>query len=285
METNQFKKGGLFKTNWAYLAWLFFYMFISWIVLGANWLAFGITCGVYAVSVTVALTIGEYILRYIQGLRRVMTRDEKEYLLDIFQEVYGEAKEKYHRLSSGIELFLSDKMLVNAYAMGRKSIILTKGAIQTFSREELKGVLAHEFGHLANGDTKALLLNLVGNGFFTLMTIAARIFMFFATLIMNAFDETGIFNMIMKFFRWVFDMIILILLGLGNVLLSLNSRNSEFMADKFASDIGFNKELVDLLKILMEISMPGDISLLERLQASHPHTAERIARLEGMQED
>jgi len=278
------KKGGFFKTNWAYLTWLAFYLFVSWLVLGSDLQSLWITVLLYAVSISIALTGGEYILRYIQGLRRLMTREEHETLGEIFKEVYQEAKEKYNGLNSEIELFISDKMIVNAFAMGRKTIVLTKGAITTFSRDELKGILAHEFGHHANGDTKALLLNTVGNGIFTLLVIAFRIFMFFATLIMNAFDESGIMNMIMKFFRWVFDVMILILLGLGDILLALNSRKSEFWADRFASDVGFNAELIDALKILEKITTPSDVSLLERLQASHPHLAERVARLEGMQE-
>ena len=35
---------------------------------------------------------------------------------------------------------------------GRPAIIITRGALDAFDRDQLKGVIAHEFGHLSNGD-------------------------------------------------------------------------------------------------------------------------------------
>ena len=46
-------------------------------------------------------------------------------------------------------------MYVNAFAIGRNTIAVTMGAIETFSSDELKGIIAHEFGHLSNGDTNS----------------------------------------------------------------------------------------------------------------------------------
>lgn len=278
------KKGGLFKTNWAYLLWLCFYLFVSWLILGASLQSLYITLILYVISITIALTIGEYILRFIEGLRRIATKEEKEYLLEIFEEVYEEAKEVNSNLNDNIELFISDKMYINAYAMGRKTVVLTKGAIATFSRDELKGVLGHELGHLGNGDTKALLLNIIGNGIFTILVIMLRFAMFIFTLIVGIADGSGIVALIMQFVQFILNIALIVLLGIGNVIMALNSRYNEYQADKFAFNIGVGAELIEALKILEKVSITGDISLLERLQASHPHLAYRIAKLEEMEE-
>lgn len=47
---------------------------------------------------------------------------------------------------------------INACVVGgdvnRSAIIATEGALRTLNRDELRGVVAHEFGHLINGDVK-----------------------------------------------------------------------------------------------------------------------------------
>ncbi|KFZ29507.1 hypothetical protein IDAT_03945 [Pseudidiomarina atlantica] len=53
---------------------------------------------------------------------------------------------------------LPNESTINAFAAGydtRDAVIgLTRGAIETFSREQLQGVVAHEFSHILNGDMR-----------------------------------------------------------------------------------------------------------------------------------
>ncbi|WCL50072.1 M48 family metallopeptidase [Leptospira sp. GIMC2001] len=53
---------------------------------------------------------------------------------------------------------LESEMGINAFAAGYNPgdavIGVTKGAIETFSRDEMQGVIAHEFSHILNGDMK-----------------------------------------------------------------------------------------------------------------------------------
>ena len=149
-----------FRSNMSYFIWFAFYFLISWSMLGEDLQAFGWTSLIYGVSITLALSpVGEVFFRFLNNIREVQTREEKEYLLPIFEEVYQNAKEKSPRLNKNIKLYIDDSLTVNAFALGRNTIAVTRGAIATFSEDELKGILAHEFGHHVNGDTKALLLN------------------------------------------------------------------------------------------------------------------------------
>lgn len=53
---------------------------------------------------------------------------------------------------------LPNEAAINAFAAGydtRDAVIgLTRGAVDTFSREQLQGVVAHEFSHILNGDMR-----------------------------------------------------------------------------------------------------------------------------------
>ena len=64
------------------------------------------------------------------------------------------------------------------------------------------------------------------------------------------------------------------------MILSLNSRYSEFLADSYAFQIGYGEQLKKGLYLLNKLSMGGRRSLRDWLMCSHPHTPKRIKRLE-----
>lgn len=272
------------KNNWTYILWTATYMLICFGILGGTAQAFFMTAIAYAISISLALSpAGEWILRVVENVRKPVTQQETEYLEEIFEEVYENAKIEDLRLRDDIQIFVTDAMYVNAFAVGKKTIAVTRGAIETFSSEELRGVLAHEFGHIAHGDTIALLLNVVGNGLFSIMIVVVRIVIWFLQLLISSFEENFVFFIVFQYLRFMMEIFIMAFMLLGQIILSLNGRRNEYNADKFASDIGYNEELTSALYILQKISLPARIPLLERIRASHPNTANRIARLENMQ--
>lgn len=277
------------RNNWIYFLWALLYIFLTWLMLGGTTQSLFITLLLYAISISLALSpIGEVFLRFIEGARPIQTTEEKNYLEPIFEEVYANAKEQYPNLSDNIELYLMDKGFVNAFAFGRNSIAVTTLAVNTFSEEELKGIIGHEFGHIVHGDTKALLLNVIGNGIFTILMFIAQIIItivnFCADLTKSSVNPVLIvIRLIIKFTTTLLYLFILGFTLLGEVVLSINSRSNEYNADKFSYDIGFGDGLIRGLYILQKLSIPGNISLIEKIRASHPHTASRIARLEAME--
>lgn len=268
--------------NYIYIIWVVIYFSFAWYMLGADKDSFFLVLFIYGISITIALSpVGEMLLRFIEKVRPVSTREEKEYLLPIFEEVYENAKQKDTRLSNNIKLYIIDNMYVNAFAIGRNTIAVTIGAINTFSQDELKGVLAHEFGHISNGDTKALLLSTIGNGIFSILVVLLRIVMLIMEVIFSLI-KIPFLDVFAIFARFIFDIGVIAFSYLSQVLLSSNSRQNELWADRFAFEIGFGEELVSSLYILQKISLPSNISLLDRLKASHPNTAKRIAQLERL---
>lgn len=283
--------GRFFKSNWAYLIWFCFYfsfaVFVVFLFTNDIVISIILTALIYGTCVGLALSpVGEVIVRIMEGARPIHTQDDKDYLLPIFEEVYEEAKNYTPNINQDIELYVTDSMAVNAFAVGRKTVAVTRGAIYAFSEDELKGILAHELGHMANGDTKALLIQLVGNGFFSLIIFALRLIMNIIQMISNALSGKNVVILVIAFVaffsRLLIDVSIFLLLFIGDVIIALNSRYSEYLADEYSYLIGFGEDLKSALYVISKISMPRKATLTERLKASHPYTSARIERLENM---
>ena len=275
-------------SNILYITWFMFYFLIAWWIFGADLTALLTVFGIYAVSMSIALSpVGEILLRVYQGCRLPLTEEETNYLLPIFEEVYQDAQEVNPSLNKGIQIYIMDAMYINAFAIGRQTITVTRGALTTFSRHELKGLLAHELGHMAYGHTKALLLTIVGNFLFTVIIFMFRIILKLLDIIsavVGAFNILGSVFRIMTFVvKIFFEISIFVFENAGDFILSLNSRINEFQADNFAYTIGFGKELISVLYILQKISLNSKVSLKDKLKATHPHIAIRIQNLEHLE--
>jgi heat shock protein HtpX len=78
------------------------------------------------------------------------------------------------------KVYIIDAQQINAFAAGLSpedaAIAVTTGALDQLSREELQGVIAHEFSHIGNGDMKiGLRLAAMLAGFYWLLYVASRI--------------------------------------------------------------------------------------------------------------
>lgn len=255
-------------------------------ILGANGYSFLICLVLYAVSLTAALSpLGEWILRLINGVRKLYTRREKDYLIPLFEDIYEDVKEEYPNLPD-MEICMIDSLTVNACAMGRHTIAVTRGAVETFTEDELKGVLLHEIGHIVHGDTKATLLNLIGNGLFSIGVIIIKLaLLILDLLLLPLFNETkGITVLVTSFIRFILNILLFAFTLTGNILLSINSRSNEYSADYFAYKMAYGEELISALYLLQKMSLGENMKLVQRMQASHPHIAKRIGRLEHLED-
>lgn len=278
------------KSNYMYVLWFILYFTIVWCLFGANTDAFILTLLIYTISISLALSpVGEWLLRIFENARPLQTNEEIQYLQPLFDEVYQNALEENPKLSKEIKLYIIDAMFVNAFAMGRKTIAVTKGAIETFTPEELKGVLAHEFGHISYGHTKALLLTVVGNFILSIFVFLFRTFIKVLDLISSIFANTSPVMLIVNIINWIFSVLfeitLFLFIYLGQIILSLNSRSNEFQADSFAYKIRYGEELTQSLYLLQKISMTRKMTLKEKLTSSHPHIAQRIEKLENMNQE
>ena len=269
-------------SNWVYFVWACVYVLLLWVILGCTLYGFLWSLGIYAVSIAVALSpLGESLMRKLEQVKPLLTTHEKERLLPLFVEVYQKALTETPSLGNNVELFISNDMTVNAFAFGRNTIVINKGTIETMNDEEIKGIFAHEFGHLAHHDTKALLINVIGNGLFSLVIMIINGIITAYNVMTNLFRPGHDSIWIMNLLKGFVNIVTVIIMWVGNVILSFNSRRNEFHADNYASKIGYRENLIEALYFLSKLDMGGKVSFKDRMKMSHPHINERIGRLEN----
>ncbi|KAF3363076.1 Protease HtpX-like protein [Chlamydiales bacterium STE3] len=193
------------------------------------------------------------------------------------------------------EIYVLDATEINAFAAGltphKAAVTVTSGALNLLTRDELQGVIAHEFGHIYNGDMKInLKLAAMVAGFFVVLYCGIRLMRFssFRSKRDKGWSRTIIATalLIAGSVTW---------LG-GSILRSLVSREREYLAD--ATGVQFTRNPEGLIKALKKISsqdktdMPAigqpyahlyfnNRSLWSNLFATHPSIEKRIAALEG----
>ncbi|EIV1636351.1 TPA: M48 family metallopeptidase [Vibrio parahaemolyticus] len=213
-------------------------------------------------------------------------------------------------IASGIPVppvyVMAEEHGINAFAAGMSIddavIGVTQGALDAFSRDELQGVIAHEFSHILNGDMR-LNTRLIG-ALFGITCIAH-----FGHLILDNSNSTRHVSRSSSDSNKGFAVIILIaivclVLGwlgtlFGNMIKAAISRQREFLADAIAvqftrNDQGIagalkkigsnvqgstlNTKASDEMSHMMfgQSKLPGFSSLF----ATHPPLDERIRRIE-----
>lgn len=273
------------KNNLVYLVCSLFYYLISSLLLGGTFKSFLIVFIVYYVSLIIALSpLGEKLLRLLNRVRPLETNREKEYLQPLFDEVYDRVKEKYNNLIE-IEVCVIDNTTVNAIALGRNTVAVTKGAMQTFTEDELKAVIAHEIAHLVHGDTMAYIYAIVVNGIFSIFVLLARLcLLLFEWLQSTLTGKHSIFSAFMLLFKLYFEFCIWFMSFGFQVILSVNSRKTEFRADKFSYLLGYDSDMIEALYLLEKISLGDNSSIIQKMTASHPRITLRIKKLEILDE-
>lgn len=289
------KKWAVFSlSHWTYILWFLLYFTGSFLILSSNrFINYGeafITCVVlYTISIAVALTCGEFVQKLLNGVRPPETSREKDYLLPLFNDVYEDAKELYSDLPR-IKIFIIDNLSVNAFALGTHTVAVTQGAINTFSIEELQGIIAHEIAHIYYGDTKSKMLNEIGNGLFSIYVLFVDLFLKVLDLFFIDLDDpdtkdtSTLFRALFLCLRLIINLSVMVTLFLGNVLLSGNERKNELRADKFAHSIGHDEGLKNALYLLQKMSLGENMRFIDRMQQKYPRISKRIETLELLQE-
>lgn len=278
-----------FKSNYLYLICSFLYFVLSSLLLGGRLWSFLFCFLFYIISIFVALSpIGEWLMRIINNVRPIETKEEKEYLIPLFEDVYITSKENFPGLPN-IKLFIQDTMAVNAYAINTHTVAVTKGAIETFSEDELKGVIFHELAHIYYGHTTVKTFAIVGNGFLSVFVLIARICYWLFDMINDPYKNkntvNAFFALVSTLGKLFFEIIIFAFTFMFNIAFAINNRTGEYVADYFAYQNGYGEDLISALYLLQKMSLGEDSKLVSRMLASHPRISKRIMVLENASND
>lgn len=188
---------------------------------------------------------------------------------------------------------------INAFAAGLTpqdaAITVTTGAMKSLSREELQGVIGHEFGHIYNGDMViSLRLAALLMGFFFVLYFGLRL-MQLSSFSRRRDDERGGGNPIIAA-AFLFIIAGVVTWFFGSLLKAAVSREREYLADACA--VQFTRNPNGIVNALRKIGqeqvrdMPStgasyshlyldDRSSFSGLFATHPPLKNRISAILG----
>ena len=138
-------------------------MYIWWAGAAATWKVYAVvsaaTLGVItlgSLEIIVRLSLGEGELALLLAGRRVPRGsgiDSERRLINVVDEMAIAAG-----LAAPPVYVLNREAGINAFAAGRSPnqaiVVVTRGALEQLSRDELQAVIAHEFSHILNGDIR-----------------------------------------------------------------------------------------------------------------------------------
>ncbi len=224
----------------------------------------------------ISSNIAEKVLRYASSARKIATNTEKERLIPLFKEVYTQAFRNNKCIGRKIKPYIVDSMEVNAFIIGRNTLVITRGAIETFNDEELKGVMAHEFGHINHYDGQITLLVTFCTTIFLWLFIGAS----FVFRLLEKLFENNFIGDLLGIIRQVFESVVKFVLFIWTLIISGGSRNKEYKADMYTKSIGYGEQLKSALYILYDMEISDKKGLMQNLKRTHPILAYRIERLE-----
>ena len=228
---------------------------LDWKLLGLIAAVSAGTIGLGSGYKTLQLSSGGSALARELGGRSVdpsTTHPDERKLLNIVEEM---------SLASGIPMpevwVMDDEEGINAFAAGHTPadavVGVTRGCMRALSRDELQGVIAHEFSHILNGDMR-LNLRLIGvvHGLLVMAIVGRILLRFGAEMRGGGSREKGMDPRLVLLLGGV----VLLALGylgvfFGNLIKSAISRQREFLADASAVQFTRNPESIGgaLLKI------------------------------------
>jgi len=224
--------------------------------------------------------IGEWLYKLIYDYRKIMTNEEKARLIPLFNEVKSSYIKKYKKGGHALRLHIDNSILINAYAVGRKTIVITRGAMYALSDDEIKGLLAHEIGHIHNGDTIVPILLFIGNVYAFIYLIITKVIEVVVNAIMYllGIEKNNIVSTIIKS---MVKAVYFVLTFLIQCLFMWHRRGNEKEADLFALKLGYGKGLLSALYTISRLDVTTKSSpIIERMRSTHPNIFIRIAKLE-----
>ncbi|MCJ8168836.1 protease HtpX [Atopomonas sediminilitoris] len=236
----------------------------------------------------VSLFISKWMAKRSTGTQiidRPQTRSE-QWLLDTVASLAREAGIKMP------EVGIFPAQAANAFATGWNKndalVAVSQGLLERFSPDEVRAVLAHEIGHVANGDM--VTLSLIQGVVNTFVMFFARIFGNFVDKVIFK-NEEGV-----GIAYYVATIVAELVLGiLASIVVMWFSRQREFRADEAGADLAGTQAMIGALRRLqvesgIAVDMPDNLTAfgingglkngLAGLLMTHPPLEQRIEALQ-----
>ena len=216
------------------------------------------------------------------------------------QVIYGSVQEIAQRLHIKMpEVWIYESPDPNAFATGptknNAMVAVSTGLLQNLKEQEVKGVLAHEMGHVFNGDMFATTV-LAGLMNTFVYYISHFVYQLLAQPSQDR-EEGSAGNPFLAMIVFIFLQVILTILA--SLLINWHSRHREYAADAFSAKVYGKGSMISALRgidrwvkstqqeyatqdALATMKIAGNSSGFMHLFATHPPIEDRIATLERL---
>ena len=216
------------------------------------------------------------------------------------QVIYGSVQEIAQRLHISMpEVWVYESPDPNAFATGPSKnnamVAVSTGLLQNLKEQEVKAVLAHEMGHVFNGDmfTTTILAGLMNTFVYYISNLVSQMI----AQPSQDREEGSAGNPILAMIVYFFLQIVLSFLAM--IVISWHSRRREYGADAFSAKVYGKDSMISALRAidrwvtrsqveystqdaLATMKISGNSSGFMHLFATHPPIEERIAALERL---
>lgn len=259
------------------LSMMLLLVILGWLIGGRGGILWAIILG------GISLLLGQQaspqlILRMYRA--RALHPQEAPQLYQIMQALADRAN-----LSYVPTLYYIPSRMMNAFAVGTKrnaAIGLTDGILRGLNLRELTGVLAHEMSHIRNNDMRSMNIADVVTRITNLFSTLGKFLLFFnlPLILMGTYTIS-----------WWAILLLIVAPMLSGLLQLALSRTREFDADLDA--VQLTRDPVGLMRALQklenhsanlwqQILLPGRGVPDPSIFRTHPHTEDRIARLQEL---
>lgn len=219
---------------------------------------FGATIGciLYIIYIILMMSpFGEAYFRFSTGCKKIQRNEDLERITPIFSTVLEKARKLNPQIPEDIKIFIYESNIPNAFATGRKTICLSRSMLQeNFIEDDIKAVLAHEFGHISNNDTDVLILLYVGNNILNLCYKCVQIYTNIIVKIIttNTYiigsDFGGLLGIgLIKIHQTLIKFPIKVWYYCSEYCINRAFQKNEYRADEFAFNLGYGDELCSFL--------------------------------------
>lgn len=240
----------------------------------------------------ISLLMSKWVAKKAMGVQVINPHTSDPGLRRIVETVHQYARAAGLKTMPEVGIYNSPE--VNAFATGPSKanslVAVSTGLLQRMDEDEVRGVIAHEVAHIANGDM--VTMTLIQGVINAVVLIAARIVAQMITSAMSRDNERP--NPFL--YMGIVFALELAMSFLGAIVVNYFSRRREFRADLGGAKYAGRDKMINALRRLqstvqliepeqqafqtLKISGGGKRSLIYALLATHPPLEERIRRLE-----
>lgn len=287
------------KTVMVVLMYVVLYTLIGWgigfMVLGNASLGLIVACIVGVLYVFMMFSQSTSFVMHLNHASQITSKQQFPILWNIVEDMAMVAQVPMPKI------YVIQDSAPNAFATGispeKAAVAVTSGLLERLNREELEGVIAHEFAHIKNYDVRLQTVAIALGAVIAILVQFRGIFMGFDRSSRSSSkkeekDVLGIILMIISVLAVIFGPL------MSTILQYALSRNREYLAD--ATAVTFTRNPQGLISALEKISQAPAMTKAnvqsatlyiadpfkkvekDSLFATHPTTKNRIHRLQNM---